>query len=112
MAGTAFKSIDKNRFKKIYPAKRFAPVLAKQSEKNIVLENTKLVFTEASGQTTQTYTFTEAYSTIPTVTHGVRSVDGDMVLVKITTLTTQAVTVEVSAAFDGFIDLHITEIGS
>ena len=112
MAGTAFKSLDKNRFKKIYPAKRFAPDLVKQSEKNIVLENTKLNFTEASGTTTATYTFTQKYETVPTVTHGIRSAQGDMVLVKITTLTTQSVTVEVSAPFDGSIDLHITEISS
>ena len=112
MAGTAFKSIDKNRMKKIYPARRFAPVLVMQSEKNIVLENTKLIFTEASGATSKSYTFTEIYSTVPTVTHGVRSEQGDMVLVKITALTNQSVTVEVSAPFDGSIDLHITEIGS
>tara|TARA_A100001015_G_scaffold260012_1_gene304388 strand:+ start:5802 stop:6140 length:339 start_codon:yes stop_codon:yes gene_type:complete len=112
MAGTAFKSIDKNRFKKIYPAKRFAPVLAKQSEKNIILENAKLVFNEASGTTSMTYTFEQKFATVPTVTHGVRSQLGDMVLVKITNLTSQSVSVEVSAPFDGSIDLHITEIGS
>ena len=112
MAGTAFKSIDKNRFKKIYPAKRFAPILGKQSNKNVVLENTKLLFTEASGTTSVSYSFTETYDSVPTVTHGIRSTQGDMVLVKITTLTTQSVTIEVSAPFDGSIDLHITEIGS
>lgn len=112
MAGTAFKSIDKNRFKKIYPAKRRAPVLAKQSVKNIVLENAKLLFTEASGVTSKSFTFTQEYESVPTVTHGIRSEQGDMVLVKITSLTTQSVTIEVSAPFDGSIDLHITEISS
>ena len=110
MAGTAFKSVDKQRFKKIYPAHRFKPALVVQSTNNLTIESTSIDFTEASGVTTKTYTFQEVYSQAPNVTYGVKSTLGDMVLVKITTLTTNAVTIEVSAAFDGSVDLQIVEI--
>lgn len=112
MAGTAFKSVDKQRFKKIYPAKRHAPVLVKQTNKGLTLESTSLEFTESSGTTSKTYTFTQAFLALPNVTHGIRSTNGDMVLVKITALSKTAVTIEVSAAFDGSIDLQIVEIES
>ena len=112
MAGTAFKSVDKQRFKKIYPAHRFKPVVVKQTSKGLTFESTSLQFTEASGTTSQTYTFTQQYTVLPNVTHGIRSTDGDMVLVKITSLTTSSVTIEVSAPFDGSIDSQIVEIES
>ena len=112
MAGTAFKSIDKQRFKKIYPANRFAPIVVKQSAKNLVIESTSIVFTESSGVTTRTYTFQESYQAVPNVTYGIKSTQGDMVLVKISEITTTQVTVVVSAAFDGSVDLQIVEIGT
>ena len=112
MAGTVFKSIDKQRFKKIYPAKRRAPTVVKQSAKNIVIETATLTFTESSSVTSKTYTFTETYEANPNVTYGVKSTSGDMVLVKITSLSTQSVTVEISAPFDGTVDLQIVEIAA
>ena len=91
MAGTVFKNIDKQRFKKIYPAKRHVPIVVKQSVKNIVIETASLTFQESSPITTLTYNFTQRYETIPNVTYGVTSTAGDMVLVKITSLTLTAV---------------------
>ena len=111
MAGTAFKSIDKERYKKIYPAKRFAPKWVKQSRKSLIIEAGKLEFTESSGVTSKTYTYKQLYASTPNITFGVNSTLGDMVLIKITAATNQTVTVEVSAAFDGSIDLQIMEIG-
>jgi hypothetical protein len=111
MAQTTFKRLDKQRFKKIYPAKRFKPVMVVQTEKSLAIETATLTFTEASSATTATYTFTSTFDSIPNVTPGIKSTDGDMVLVKITALTTQSVTVEISAPFDGTIDLQIVEIG-
>lgn len=112
MAGTVFKSIDKQRYKKIYPANRFAPIVVKQSAKNIVLETATMNFSEDSSVTTKTYYFTETYEASPNVTYGVKSTSGDMVLVKITSLTNQSVTVEISAPFTGTIDLQIVEISA
>ena len=112
MASTTFKRLDKQRYKKIYPAKRFKPVMVVQTEKSLAIETATLIFTEASSATTATYTFTSVFEANPNVTYGVRSAAGDMVLVKITELTTQSVSIEVSAPFDGSIDLQIVEIGS
>ena len=112
MAGTVFRSVDKQRFKKIYPAKRFAPIMVLQSEKNMVIETGVLNFTEASGTTSQTYNFTQIYEEVPTVVVGVNSIAGDMVLIKVTQLNNQSVTIEISAPFDGKVDLQIMEIGA
>jgi hypothetical protein len=111
MATTAFKRLDKQRYKKIYPAKRFRPVMVVQSEKSLAIETVTLIFTEASATTTATFNFAKEFNTVPNVTYGVRSNAGDMVLVKITELTTQQVTIEISAPFDGSIDLQILEVG-
>lgn len=112
MAGTVFKNIDKQRFKKIYPAKRHVPIVVKQSVKNVVIETASLNFQESSSITTLTYNFTQQYESIPNVTHGVNSTSGDMILVKITSLTLTAVIVEISAPFDGSVDLQIMEISA
>jgi hypothetical protein len=112
MAGTVFKNIDKQRYKKIYPAKRHVPVVVKQSVKNIVIETASLTFSESSSATTSTYTFKQPYESIPNVTYGVTSTTGDMVLVKITSLTVTTVIVEISAPFDGSVDLQIMEISA
>ena len=110
MAGTVFKNLDKRRFKKIYPARRQAPIMVKQSDKGVTLETTSLTFVESSSSTSQTYTFTNVYNNNPNVTYGVKSTNGDMVLVKITSLSKTSVTIEVSAPFDGSVDLQIVEI--
>ena len=112
MAGTVFKNIDKQRFKKVYPARRRAPIMVKQSGKEVIIETTSIVFTESSSVTSKTYTFTETYNTNPNVTYGVKSTSGDMVLVKITALSNSSVTVEISAPFDGTVDLQIVEIAT
>ena len=41
MAGTVFKNIDKQRFKKIYPAKRHVPIVVKQSVKKHCYRNSQ-----------------------------------------------------------------------
>ena len=112
MAGTVFKNIDKQRFKKVYPARRRAPVMVKQSGKEVIIETVSLAFTESSSVTSKTYAFTEIYNTSPNVTYGVKSTSGDMVLVKITALSTSSVTIEISAPFDGTVDLQIVEIAT
>ena len=112
MASTTFKRIDKQRFKKIYPAKRFKPIMVVQTEKSLAIETATLIFTEAGAATSATYNFASVFETVPSVTYGVKSTSGDMVLVRITALTTESVSIEISAPFDGSVDLQIVEIGT
>lgn len=110
MSATTFKKIDRQRYKKIYPARRKTPRLATISDKSIAIESKSITFTEASGVTTATYKFQTSYKSVPTVTFGVTSTNGDMVIPRITSITTTFVIVEVSAAFDGSVDIQILQV--
>ena len=110
MSSTTFKRFDKQRFRKTYPTRRRRPIVALISDSSFTLEAASLTFTEASGSTSATYTFTKSYTAAPTVTYGVHSTNGDMVVVRISSISNTAVTIEVSAPFDGTIDLQILEI--
>lgn len=110
MAGTTFKTFDKQRFRKTYPSVRKRPITALISDSNFTLESTNLTFTEASGTTSATYNFNNTYINTPTVTYGVQSLDGEMVVVRISSISNTSVTIELSAPFDGSIDLQILEI--
>ena len=110
MAGTKFKRIDRQRFKKIYPGLRRTPVPATISDQTIVLESTSIVFTEASGITQKEYQFQSDYTAVPTVTMGITSSEGDMVIARIVEITTQRVVVDVTAAFDGAIDVQVIQV--
>ena len=110
MGSTTFKKIDRQRFKKLYPAYRKTPRPATISDQSILLESASLTFTEASGITTKTYVFDNSYESVPTITYGVVSSAGDMVVVRIKEITTQRVVIEVSAAFDGTIDIQILQV--
>ena len=110
MGATTFKSIDRQRYKKIYPAKRKTPRTAVISDGNVVLESKAIVFTESSGVTTATYDFVNTYESVPTVTYGITSTSGDMVIARITSVTTTQVMIEVTAAFDGSVDIQVLSI--
>ena len=110
MGATTFKRIDRQRYKKLYPALRKTPRMATISDKSILLESDSIEFTEASGTTSATYTFKSQFESIPTVTHGVTSASGDMVLVRITELTLTRAVFEVSAPFDGSIDVQVLKV--
>tara|TARA_R110000851_G_scaffold107051_1_gene227017 strand:+ start:6590 stop:6928 length:339 start_codon:yes stop_codon:yes gene_type:complete len=110
MGATTFKRIDRQRYKKLYPALRKTPKMATISDKSILLESTSLAFTESSGITSATYVFSNAFESIPTVTHGVTSTAGDMVIARIIELTTTQVVIEVTAAFDGTVDLQVLKV--
>ena len=75
-----------------------------------MLESESLLFTEASGNTRATYKFKSQFESIPTVTHGITSTSGDMVIARIIELTTTKVVVEVSAPFDGAIDIQVLQV--
>ena len=110
MGATTFKKIDRQRYKKIYPHKRKTPRNAVISDGSIILEAKAIAFTEASSKTVATYIFTNTYETVPTVTCGVTSASGDMVIARITSVTTTEVVVEVTAPFDGSVDIQILQI--
>ena len=110
MGYTTFKKIDRQRYKKLYPALRKTPRIATISDKSVLLESDSLAFTEASGITSATYTFQSQFEAIPTVTHGITSTSGDMVIARITELTTTRVVFQVSAAFDGAIDVQVLQV--
>lgn len=110
MGATTFKKIDRQRYKKIYPAKRKTPRNAVISDKPMILESEKIKFTESSQNVTATYKFRNIYETVPTITYGVTSDNGDMVIVRITSITTQEVFLEVSAPFEGSVDIQILEV--
>ena len=110
MGSTTFKKIDRQRYKKLYPAYRKTPRPATISDQSIHLESAQLNFSEGSGITSKTYLFENPYESVPTITYGVVSSSGDMVVVRIKEITTQRVVVEVSAPFDGSIDIQVLQV--
>ena len=110
MAGTKFKRIDRQRFKKIYPGLRKTPRYATIPDKSIVLESAQITFTEASSETRKAYIFQEQYDSVPTVTFGVSTVQGDMIIARIVEITTQRVVIDVTAPFDGFVDVQVIQV--
>ena len=110
MSSTTFKNFDKQRFRKTYPTRRRRPIIGLISNSAFTLESTSITFTEASGATSATYNFTNTYASAPTVTYGVHSTNGDMVVVRISAVSNTSVTIELTAPFDGSVDLQIIEV--
>ncbi len=104
MAGTKFKSRNLNRFRKIYPGIRKTPVNATVSDKSVVLEETILSF---SSQSSRTYTFSQIYNQIPTIT-----LSADLnVNVYITSISTTSVTIEASSPITANVHVQIMKVG-
>lgn len=110
MGSTTFKRIDRQRYKKLYPSLRKTPRNATISDRSILIESKSIVFTESTGITRKEYSFETAYSTVPTITYGVTSTNGDMVIARIVEITTQSVTIDVTAPFDGTVDIQILQV--
>ena len=110
MGSTTFKKIDRQRLKKIYPAHRKTPRIATISDKSVLLESDSIPFNESDGITTKTYIFKSQFESIPTVTHGITSTSGDMVIARIIELTLTRVVVQVSAPFDGNVDIQVLQV--
>ena len=110
MSHSTFKKIDRQRYKKIYPARRKTPRIATISDKSISIESKSIAFTESSGITIVTHKFENQYTTVPTVTFGITSTNGDMVIARITSITTTFVIVEITAPFDGSVDIQILQV--
>ncbi len=111
MAGTTFKKKNKNRFKKVYPYIRRAPVFELVSSgQETIIEITALNFVNSSSET---YSFAETFLNAPIVT--VTSVDSQgnntaNVNVFINSVSTTSVTVETSQNFTGTVHIHAISI--
>ena len=111
MAGTTFKKKNKNKFKKVYPYIRRAPVyeLVSQGQETII-EITALSFINSS---VQTYSFAETFTNAPIVT--VTSVDSTgnnqaNVNVFVSSISTSSVTIQTSQTFTGTVHIHAISI--
>lgn len=84
--------------------------MATISDKSIILESAQISFTEASGVTRNEYIFQEQYEAVPTVTFGITTTQGDMVVARIVEITTQRVVIDVTAPFDGQVDIQVIQV--
>jgi len=109
MASVTFKTMNRNRLKKVYPAIRKTPKNVMISNKEVIMETTSVSVTDDN---TGSYTFEETYSAAPVVTLGAYTTDGGIVNVFITALNTQSVTFQTSASFTGTVYLQVLLIGS
>jgi hypothetical protein len=110
MGATTFKKIDRQRFKKLYPAYRKTPRMATISDKSILLESATITCAEASGQTRYIYQFDGEFESVPTITYGITSEQGDMIILRMKEITTQRVVLDLSAPFDGTINLQVIQV--
>ena len=113
MASTKFTRRDLNRYKKTYPFVQRKPRYALVSDKEANMEVAEIVFDNVSSQT---YTFSTIYSTVPTVTvvgyDSMRNSEGNAdVAVMVSVLTTTTVTITASEAFRGSVFVQIISIG-
>jgi hypothetical protein len=102
MGKASFKKKDKNRFRKVYPYLRKAPVWEYCSPTKVEIEVGLISF---NGTTTGTYTFTETFESVPRITAISVAKIGN-VNVWVTGVTTTYVTIETSAPFTGDIHFH------
>tara|TARA_B100000214_G_C23460130_1_gene397980 strand:+ start:147 stop:488 length:342 start_codon:yes stop_codon:yes gene_type:complete len=111
MGSTKLKLRDLNRYRKIYPYLRKEPSLSYTSDKELQIESGKVTFTN---QSSKTYTFTQVFSSAPTVTaisvdsHSNNQAD---VNVFVNSISKTQVTLETSANFSGEVHFQAIMIG-
>jgi hypothetical protein len=111
MAGSTFKKKNKNRFKKVYPYIRRAPVYELVSDaQSVSIETSILTFTNSSSET---YTFAATFLEAPIVT--VTTVDSESndtanVNAVVSSVTATSVTVQTSQTFTGTVHIHAISI--
>tara|TARA_B100000214_G_C23857694_1_gene576529 strand:- start:463 stop:804 length:342 start_codon:yes stop_codon:yes gene_type:complete len=113
MSGATFKKKDRNRSRKTYPYLKKTPSFTFTADKEVVIEVGSVNFNGESGPVT--YTFTENFTSPPTVT--ATSIDPDggneaSVNIFISAVSTSAVSFESSSNFTGTVDFHAIFIGS
>ena len=100
MGSTKSKRVNKNQFKKVYPYVRRRPVYTYELDKETVIETARVYF---DGVDTVTHTFTAGFPSEPAVTATSESEDLN---VFITSLAPNAVTINTSEIFTGYVDIH------
>jgi len=109
--GTKFKRRDLNRYRKVYPYLRKRPVLTYISDKEFIIETGEISFTNTDSGT---YTFTEVYTSAPTVTaisYDSENNNTANVNVFVDSVSTTSVTIKTSQTFTGKITFQAIMIG-
>ena len=109
MASVTFKSMNRNRLRKVYPHIRKTPKRVMISDKVVIMETIVIAMTE---EDSTTYTFEETYDSTPIVTLGAYGTDGGIVNSFITNLDQTTVTIQTSSPFTGNIYVQVLYIGS
>ena len=112
MASTKFKKRDLNRYRKVYPYLRRAPVWSYCADKEVIVEIGSIIFTNSNSAI---HTFSENFSTIPVVTAISYDSDGNNtadVNVFISSLSKTKMTVETSQSFTGEVQFHAIMVAS
>ncbi len=109
MASVTFRTMNRNRLKKVYPHTRKTPRNVMISDKEIIMETASVSLTDSNSGS---YTFTETYNSIPVITLGAQITGGGIVNVFITDLNTQSVTFQTSAEITGTVYIQVLQIGS
>ena len=112
MAGIKFKKRDLNRFRKVYPFIREAPVESFTSGEAFVIEVGEAEFSDSSSVT---YSFNETFTSAPTIT--AVAVDSNSnnsanVNIFVSSISTTAVTLESSQNFSGTVSFHVIQVGA
>ena len=106
MGKASFKRRDKNRFRKVYPYIRKAPVYEYCSPSDIEIEVGEISY---SNSDTGTYTFTSTFLNAPMITaisYDSESNGTANINVYIDSVSTSSVTIKTSAAFTGKVHFH------
>ena len=112
MAGIKFKKRDLNRYRKVYPFIREAPVESFMAGEAFVIEVGDVEFANASSAT---YTFNEKFTSAPTIT--AVAVDSNSnnsanVNIFVSSVSTTSVTLESSQNFSGKVSFHVILVGA
>ena len=110
MGKASFKRRDKNRFRKVYPYIRKAPVYEYCSPSDIEIEVGEISY---SGSDTGTYTFESTFLTVPMITaisYDSESNNTANVNVYIDAVSTTSVTIKTSAPFTGKVHFHAIRV--
>jgi hypothetical protein len=110
----AYKTIDRNLYRKVYPYKRAAPRYAYLYDTIVSggasVEAAKVTFTDADSAS---YSITSSYLSVPSVV--IATVDsagngGTNVSITVSSISTTAVTISSSAKFTGQVHIHIVAV--
>ena len=110
MGKASFKRRDKNRFRKVYPYIRKAPVYEYCSKNDVEIEVGEISY---SNSDTGTYTFESTFLTAPFITAVSYDSEGNAtanVNVYISSVSTSSVTIKTSAPFTGKVHFHAIRV--